>query len=142
MRLHAVGWEGGGSGGVKGSVGVVAQIPADAATCRKRISHPMWNEGLLRTTAKKANEVASDLLYGYVCCSYMHAISHTHKHTHACSAGACSECVLLEAMGLTAHTMVHHALYTRSRQTDREAVAGTETHAVRRHRRHLLVTGT
>lgn len=36
--------------------GSVAQIPADAATCWKRISHPMWNEGLLRKTAIAAGE--------------------------------------------------------------------------------------
>lgn len=53
-----------------------------------------------------------------------------------------SSVYLIVATGLTAHTTVHHALYTRSRQTDGQAVAGTETHAVRRYRQHLLVTGT
>ncbi len=63
--------------------------------------------------------MASDLLCRCVCCSCVRTIFHfisANTPTRACSAGACSESVLL-----TAHTTVHHALHTRSRQTDREA---------------------
>ena len=78
-RVRGVGaWMGG--GGLGGVVGAVAQIPADAATCWKRISHPMWNEGLLMTTA---NKVASDLVCRCVCCPCMHHLN-VNKHTHTC----------------------------------------------------------
>lgn len=57
MMHHAAGCQDGDSGGVlAGVVGVLAQIPADAAPCWKRVSHLMYNEGLLRTTAMEAGE--------------------------------------------------------------------------------------
>ena len=56
MMHHAAGYQGGCLGGVWDGGVPVAQIHADAATCWKRISHPMWNEGLLMKTAIEAGE--------------------------------------------------------------------------------------
>lgn len=70
---------------------------------------------------------------------------HTHARTHACSAGACSGCVW--AIVATGPDCSHSRLTVfftpeAGGRTDRQAAAGTETHAVGQHRRHLLVTGT
>lgn len=112
-----------------------------SALC-KRVFPPWWNEGLWRATATEAEPAG----WGSTCCPCLHAPltqSPPHARMHARMQCCCQFPVLCAvATGLTAHTTVHHALCTRSRQTDSETVAGTETHSVGQHRWHLLVTGT
>lgn len=55
----------------------MAQIHADAATCWKRISHPMWNEGLLRKTAIEAGEKKK---WRRTCCCRCVFFMHAHNH--------------------------------------------------------------
>ncbi len=76
--------------GLGGEVGAVAQIPADAATCWKRISHPVWNEGLLKTTATEAGErikwhrtCCADVCVVHACAQSFTSSQQTHPHVHA-----------------------------------------------------------
>lgn len=87
-----------------GVLGVLVQIPADAAPCWKRGSHPCWNEGLLRATAVKAGGhikchwiICEDMHVAHVCMQFS-MFSFTHMHAvlvpvlSVCYCGYRSDC--------------------------------------------------
>lgn len=56
----------------------VAKILADAATCWKRISHPMWNEGLLT-----AAEAGQNIQWHPTACAYVVVVCVVHACTQS-----------------------------------------------------------